>query len=199
MRIFSAPTYNIDMKRTVLKEFFFQRPTLMVAHDLLGKFLVRNIGRQEIAVMITEVEAYDGPRDKASHASRGMTLRNSIMFGVGGYFYIYLCYGMYEMLNIVTGPQNYPAAILIRGASSLLSKEGSGGGLNGPGKLTKFLKINRRFNKKLANKATGLWFEDRGVKITGKMIKRTPRIGVAYAGPIWSRKKYRFLLTNTEE
>ncbi|MDD4902003.1 MAG: DNA-3-methyladenine glycosylase [Patescibacteria group bacterium] len=220
--------------RKILPKSFFARPTLQVAQDLLGKFLVRKIplslapqseakrgrgvaaprGRGvlrregEIAVMITEVEAYDGPKDKASHASRGMTERNAIMFGRGGYFYVYLCYGMYEMLNIVTGPKDYPAAILLRGAvspllskegfgggfSPLLSKEGSGGGLDGPGKLTRFLKVDRRFNKKLAIKKTGLWFEDRGVKISGSTIRRTPRIGVAYAGPIWSKKLFRFLI-----
>jgi DNA-3-methyladenine glycosylase len=201
------------MKRKKLTQKFFTRPTLQVAHDLLGKFLVHKIGKEEIAVMLTEVEAYDGPRDRASHASRGMTGRNAVMFGAGGYFYVYLCYGMYEMLNIVTGPQDYPAAILLRGAvpspfqggvggglAPLLSKEGSGGGfLNGPGKLTKFLQVDRRFNKKIAAKKTGLWFEDRGVTISDRMIRRTPRIGVAYAGPIWSRKKYRFLLTKTEK
>jgi DNA-3-methyladenine glycosylase len=213
------------MTRKILQKKFFVRPTLDVACDLLGKFLVRKnspLGRggpalagatgwvrgrgvlknnkNEVAVMITEVEAYDGPHDRASHASRGMTERNAIMFGQGGYFYVYLCYGMYEMLNIVTGPKNYPAAILLRGASPLLPKEGVGGGLiNGPGKLTKFLKINRSFNKKPASKKTNLWFEDRGVEISAKMIKRTPRVGVAYAGPVWSKKKYRFLLTNVEK
>jgi DNA-3-methyladenine glycosylase len=224
------------MPRKILTQKFFTRPTLQVAHDLLGKFLVRKNplsrgvdaprgrgvlknNKNEIAVMITEVEAYDGPRDKASHASRGLTERNAIMFGEGGYFYVYLCYGMYEMLNIVTGPQNYPAAILLRGAvitPSPYQGEGWGeveksplsrgvaaprgrGVFDGPGKLTKFLKVDRRFNKKLAAKNTGLWFEDRGVKITDKMIKKTPRIGVAYAGPVWSKKKYRFVLTKIEK
>ncbi|HTX87237.1 MAG TPA: DNA-3-methyladenine glycosylase [Candidatus Nanoarchaeia archaeon] len=200
------------VKEKILRQKFFTRPTLRVAHDLLGKFLVRKIGRREIAVMITEVEAYDGPRDKASHASRGMTERNAIMFGAGGYFYVYLCYGMYEMLNIVTGRKNYPAAILFRGAiiksplkRGVAAPRGRGvlkfaGNkdiiLDGPGKLTKFLKIDRRFNKKPAAKKTDLWFEDRGIKISEKNIKRAPRVGVAYAGPIWSKKRYRFLLTN---
>ena len=185
------------MSKKILKEKFFIRPTLLVARDLLGKFLVRKIGKKEIAVMITEVEAYDGPKDLASHASRGMTDRNAIMFGAGGYYYVYLCYGMYEMLNIVTGPKNYPAAILLRGAAAPSPCQGEGGGevrIDGPGKLTKFLKVDRSFNKKIAAKKTGLWLEDRGVKISPAMIKRTPRIGMAYAGPIWSRKKYRFIL-----
>jgi DNA-3-methyladenine glycosylase len=193
------------MSKKILSNKFFVRPTLTVAHDLLGKFLVRKIGRKEIAVMITEVEAYDGPRDKASHASRGMTQRNAIMFGQGGFFYVYLCYGMYEMLNIVTGKKDYPAAILLRGAEIKKSPLERGGRaartgcvnaylIDGPGKLTKFLKIDRRFNQKSASPKTGLWFEDRGVKIAEKDIRRTPRIGVAYAGPVWAKKKYRFIL-----
>jgi DNA-3-methyladenine glycosylase len=217
------PIYNMTMKK-MLSEKFFVRPALTVARGLLGKFLVRKIkiplsrgvaaprGRgvlsgykDEAAVMITEVEAYDGPRDRASHASRGKTPRNAVMFGKGGYFYVYLCYGMYEMLNIVTGPEDYPAAILLRGAiikSPLLRGVAEGRGvlnlnLDGPGKLTRFLKVGRNFNKKSAGIKTGLWFEDRGVKITDKMIKRTPRVGVAYAGSVWSKKKYRFLLTNS--
>ncbi|MFA5248129.1 MAG: DNA-3-methyladenine glycosylase [Patescibacteria group bacterium] len=183
------------MKNIVLKKTFFQRPTLEAAEDLLGKFLVKKTEQGEVAVMITEVEAYDGPKDKASHASCGLTDRNAIMFGEGGYFYVYLCYGMYEMLNIVTGQKNYPAAILLRGAEILGEEEKR---LNGPGKLTKFLNINRAVNKKLADKITGLWFEDRGVKISPKYIERTSRIGVAYAGPIWLKKKYRFVLTKLE-
>jgi len=157
-----------------------------VAKKLLGKYLVRRLGKKEIALMITEVEAYDGHKDKASHASRGKTKRNYPMFGPAGHFYVYLTYGMHWMLNIVTGEKDYPAAILIRGV----------GNLNGPGKLTKFLKIDKRFNGKKAEKKTGLWFEDRGIKIKERDIKKAPRIGVLYAGPIWSKKHYRFLLKN---
>ena len=134
--------------------------------------------------MITKVEAYDGYKDKASHASRGKTERNQVMFGPAGYFYIYFTYGMHWMLNIVTGPKNYPAAVLIRGTKEI----------NGPARLTKFLKIDKKFNGKKAELKTGLWFEDRGVKINPKDIMKTARVGVAYAGPVWSKKKYRFLL-----
>ena len=168
--------------RRVLKPSFFNRPVLAAAKSLPGKFLVRKYGGQEISLMITEVEAYDGPDDKASHASRGRTERNKIMFGPAGYLDVYFTYGMHWMLNIVTGANDYPAAILLRGA----------GDVKGPGRLTKFLHIDRALNGKKANRGSGLWFEDRGVIIKNKDIIRTPRIGVAYAGPIWARKKYRF-------
>ena len=180
----------------------------MVARDLIGKYLVRKRGGKETALMITEVEAYDGPKDKASHASRGMTERNKIMFARGGYFYVYLCYGMYEMLNFVTGPEGYPAAILVRGGCDIspptnggprevegglpAGRQGLRGVLDGPGKLTKFLNINRDINCKKIEKATGLWVEDRGIKINPRYIKRLPRVGVDYAGEVWKNKLYRF-------
>jgi len=198
----------------ILKQKFFNRPTLKVAEDLLGKFLVRKIGNRERALMITEVEAYDGPHDKASHAHKGRTKRAEVMFGEAGRWYVYLVYGMHYMLNIVTGPKNYPAAILIRGAircsqgRSLTWSRSVLDQVKGPGKLTKFLKIDKKFNGKIAEspspracgasvsrRKTGLWLEDRGIKINKENIKRTPRIGVNYAGKIWANKPYRFFLT----
>ncbi len=168
----------------ILRRPFFRRSTHRVARELLGKYLVRKIRGKEIAVMITEVEIYDGIADKASNASRGKTARNEIMFGKPGHWYIYLCYGVHEMLNVVTREQGYPAAILIRGVE----------GVNGPGKLTKLLKITRTQNKKRAAPGSGLWIEDRGVRIPEKAIKKTPRIGVDYAGPYWAGKKWRFVI-----
>ena len=88
---------------------FFDRPALEVAPDLLGKFLVRKGNGKEIALMITDVEAYDGLKDKASHASVGQTERNKAMFGPAGHWYVYFTYGMHWMLNAVTGPMGYPA------------------------------------------------------------------------------------------
>lgn len=168
----------------VLTPGFFNGPTLIIARELLGKFLVRKIGKEEIALPITEVEAYDGPHDKASHAHRGVTRRNKPMFGSAGYWYVYFVYGTHWMLNIVTGPEDYPAAVLIRGVESL----------NGPGKLTKFFKVDKKLNGKPAIPGTGLWIEDRGVKIKANQIVRLPRVGVNYAGQIWSKKLYRFVL-----
>ena len=166
----------------VLGKEFFNRDTKTVAEDLIGKFLVRKISGKTISAMITETEAYDGFEDKASHASKGKTKRTEIMYGHPGHFYIYLCYGMYYMLNISTREHGYPAAVLIRGVE----------GAEGPGKLTRFLKIERKLNGKVARKSSGLWVEDRGGKRL--KIKKTPRIGVDYAGPVWTAKKWRFVL-----
>ena len=188
--------------KKVLNKAFFERPTLEVAEDMLGKFLVKREKGKDAAYMITEVEAYDGFEDKASHAHKGKTARNEIMFGEAGYWYVYLVYGMYNMLNIVTGKKDYPAAILIRGtrlvsrldsAKRATDKSRQVKEIDGPGKLTKALKIDRRFNKKQANKKTGLWIEDRGLKIKKSEIKKTPRIGVQYAGSC-AKKPSRFIL-----
>ncbi|OGZ64267.1 MAG: hypothetical protein A3A98_02710 [Candidatus Staskawiczbacteria bacterium RIFCSPLOWO2_01_FULL_40_39] len=177
--------------KKILQKSFFDRDTETVARELLGKFLVRKIGNKEIPVMITETEAYDGPDDQASHASTGRTNRTEVMFGHPGTWYVYLCYGMYFMLNIVTREQHYPAAVLIRGATLENHDKVL---LNGPGKLTKFLAVDKNLNNKKTDKATGLWLEDRGVGISEKQIIKTSRIGVAYAGPVWSAKKMRFVL-----
>jgi len=174
----------------LLNEKFFNQDTSLVAQELLGKFLVRNINGKEIALIITETEAYDGPNDKASHTSKGKTERTKVMFGKPGIFYVYLCYGMHYMLNIVTREKEYPAAVLIRGVVA----QNSSIVLNGPGKVTKFLKIDKNLNTQKAEKKSGLWFEDRGMQ-QGK-IQKTPRIGVAYAGPLWASKKLRFMIQN---
>ncbi|MEK7661898.1 MAG: DNA-3-methyladenine glycosylase [Patescibacteria group bacterium] len=174
--------------RKILSPRFFSRSGTGVAQALLGKFLVRRIGKTEVALMINEVEVYDGFKDKASQASRGRTKRNTPMFGPAGHAYVYFTYGMHWMLNVVTGKVGYPSAILIRGASQY----------NGPAKLTKALKIDKRLNEKELGKKTGLWIEDRGVKVLEKDIKKTPRIGIDSSGPVWSKKKLRFILKEKE-
>lgn len=166
----------------VLKQEFFDRPTLTVARELLCCLLCRKVGQKVVKMEITEVEAYDGPYDKASHASRGKTKRNAPMFGEAGRWYVYFTYGMHWMLNIVTGPEEYPAAVLIRGTREI----------SGPARLTKFLKIDKRFNGEKAAHRSGLWIE-KGARVPEKRIRRTPRVGVAYAGA-WAKKPYRFLV-----
>lgn len=197
----------------ILREKFFNRPALKVSRDLLGKFLIRRLNGdpssrkatkdKNVAIMITETEAYVGPEDKASHASRGRTQRNTPMFGKPGFFYIYFTYGMHWMLNVVTGREGFPAAVLIRGGIVISDPEPLRYGaskkqdtrltINGPAKLTKFLKIDKCFNGKPVNRRTGLWLEDRGLKLRSSQIKRGPRVGVDYAGK-WARKNYNFRL-----
>jgi len=172
----------------ILKVNFFNRDTEVVAQELLGKLLVRRIGEKEISAMITETEAYDSLDDLASHASKGRTGRTEVMFGKPGNFYVYLVYGMYFMLNVVTREKDYPAAVLIRGVKL------QNANLNGPGKITNFFKIDKNLNSKVAGTSSGLWFEDRGVEVSQGKVKKLPRVGVAYAGPVWSVKKRRFLL-----
>lgn len=171
----------------VLGDEFFDRSTLLVAKELLGKYLVRKTGEiGTVAYLITETEAYDGFGDKASHASRGQTPRNTPMFGKAGTIYVYFTYGMHWMLNIVCGKETYPAAVLIRGA----------GGVDGPARLTKTLGIDRRLNTRRLSKNVGLWIEDRGTLVAQADIETTPRVGVAYAGA-WAKKPWRFVLTKT--
>lgn len=172
--------------RTPLPEDFFNRDTRTVARELLGKYLVHRYQGKEIALMITETEAYVGVHDKASHAYKGRTKRTEVMFGPAGRWYIYLIYGMHWMLNIVTKHEGYPAAVLIRGAR----------GCGGPGKLTKTLYISKKYHEKRASKKTGLWIEDRGTIIPRQCIIRAPRIGVAYAEE-WKDKPYRYLISDS--
>jgi len=171
--------------KKILTQAFFERPVLRVAEDLVGKYLVRKYRGKTKAFQIAEVEAYDGRKDLACHASRGKTKRNQVMFGEAGRFYVYFTYGMHWMLNIVTGEKGYPAAILLRGV----------GGISGPGRLTKQLRIAKSFNGKTALPESNLWFEDKGVKVPKSKVLRAPRIGVGYAKE-WAAKPYRFVLSD---
>lgn len=169
--------------QTILPFSFFRRPALVVARNLLGKHLVRRVKGVTVAVPITEVEAYVGPHDKACHAFHGRTPRTDVMYGPGGVWYVYFVYGMHWMLNVVTGDAGHPAAVLLRAA----------GDWDGPGKLTKALAIDGKLNGKPSKRLSGLWIEDRGLAIPKTSVRRTPRIGVAYAED-WALKPYRFVL-----
>lgn len=158
------------------------RRTVALARGLLGKYLVRAGPGGPRAAMITEVEAYHTARDRACHASRGRTPRTEVLFGPGGVWYVYLCYGVHELLNLVTGPAGHPAAILIRGIE----------GVAGPGRVTKALRIGRALNGRPAAPASGLWLEDRGVRVPPQLVRATPRVGIDYAGPEWAAKPWRF-------
>lgn len=172
-------------KGKALTEEFFDRPTLEVTRDLLGKLLCRRMEAGVRRLRVAEVEAYDGPQDKACHAHRGRTPRNEVMFGPAGKWYVYLCYGMHWMLNAVTGPSDFPAAVLIRGCLEV----------TGPGRLTKNLEVDRRQDREDISRSTGLWIEDDGLWVMDEEIERTPRIGIGYAGANWVEKPYRFVWT----
>ncbi|RMD59102.1 DNA-3-methyladenine glycosylase [Candidatus Parcubacteria bacterium] len=173
----------------VLGVNFFNRPTLRVARELLGCVLVRRLGRRQIRAKIVETEAYCGPQDLASHASRGRTPRNEVMFGPPGYFYVYFVYGMHFMLNVVTEREGYPAAVLIRAVEPL---GGFSAPTKGPARLTRSLAIDKGFNGVPLGTQSGLWIEQ-GDTIKSHQIRRAPRVGVDYAG-VYKDKKWRFYL-----
>lgn len=155
----------------------------MVARELLGKYLVKKIGGKEIALIITETEAYDGFEDKASHAHRGQTPRNTPMFGEAAHIYMYFTYGIHWMLNLVCGKEKYPSAVLIRAAGEVV----------GPARLTKALGIDKTLNALPLVKKSGLWVEDRGYTFGNKDVEKTPRIGIRYAEE-WVEKPWRFVV-----
>ncbi|MCD6150005.1 DNA-3-methyladenine glycosylase [bacterium] len=160
-----------------LRRRFYQQDTLKVTQNLLGCFLVRQIGKKIIKGMIVETEAYIGEDDLACHASRGRTPRTEIMYGEAGRAYVYMVYGMHHCLNVVTEKKNFPAAALIRG----IAVEGGNMILDGPGKLCRFLKIDRKFNGWDLTEGKKLWIE-KGIKIKKPRIKKSKRVGIDYAG-----------------
>lgn len=174
------------MGKSILSKKFFLDKANTVAPKLLGKTLVRKVGSRTLYLIIIETEAYLGSHDLASHARFGKTKRNYVMFKDGGHWYVYFVYGMHWLLNIVTGKIGSPSAVLIRGGI-LLSKNSRW--IDGPGKITKVLKINGSLTGRPSLKKSGLWIEDWGIRI--ERIKKSPRIGVGYSGK-WAKKLLRF-------
>ena len=175
-----------------LARAFFNRPTLTVARSLVGKYLVRENGMRAIAGRIIEVEAYVGTEDKACHASKGRTARTEVLFGPPGMSYVYLIYGMYHMLNVVTERADFPAAVLIRAI------EVDGELIDGPGKLCRELSIDRSLHQVDLTAGRSVWFEDRGQRVPRNQIGTFPRIGVEYAG-LWAKKPWRFRLLEEDD
>ncbi len=159
---------------------FFQRDVLDVAPELLGKKIIRCFSPNDYSEnIITEVEAYRGEVDLACHARKGKTKRTQVMYAEGGVVYVYLIYGIFWMLNFVTSNEDNPQAILIRGLDTI----------NGPGRLSKLLKIDGSFyGEDLAN-SNRLWIEDNDIKTH---VFSGPRIGVDYAGDYWASVPWRF-------
>src|ERR1035441_7532840 len=143
----SAGRSALQVRRTRrLTRDFFERPTLVVARELLGKVLVRRIGERKVSVRIIETEAYIGEKDLASHARFGKTKRNAVMYGPAGVWYPYFIYGMHWMLNVTTEGVDRPAAVLIR-AGVIVEMELPVGG---PGKLAKAMRVDGSFYGKSA-------------------------------------------------
>lgn len=185
------------MKKKILGPEFFDRSALVVARELIGKFLVRKVGERGVTLMITETEVYHGLADGASKARRGETPSNAPMFMHAGTIYVYFTYGMHWMLNLVCGKAGFPSAVLIRGVQTDTTHSRTRVCecvvLEGPAKLTKFLQIDKTLNTLPLGKKSGLWVEDRRVNIRPRDIKRTGRIGVDYSG-VWAKKPWRFVL-----
>jgi DNA-3-methyladenine glycosylase len=171
------------------KSFFIRENVTVIARQLLGKVLVSNINNQITSGMIVEVEAYSW-KERGSHAFKGMTKRNEVMFDTGGYAYVYLCYGVHEMFNVVTNEKGKADAILIRaleplfGIETMLNRMNTNSPIritSGPGKLARAMAIDRKLNGEdlMMNK---IWIEDQGIKIERSEIVSSARIGIDYAG-----------------
>jgi DNA-3-methyladenine glycosylase len=177
------------MPGPIQAKVFQRKNTVAIARELVGHVLMRrHADGRETRHVITETEAYCGEEDLACHARAGRTGRTDVMYRAGGVWYVYLCYGIHEMLNLVTGPEDFPAAVLIRGVADA----------RGPGRLTKALQIGRALNGLAATEAeSGLWIE-KGVRVAANRIQATPRIGVDFAGPEWAAMPWRFVLGEKE-
>jgi len=165
-----------------LKLEFYRQDAVTVAEKLLGKiFVCKADDGNESRYRITETEAYLGEEDKACHASKGRTPRTEVMYADGGRVYVYLIYGMYWMLNVVTGKEENPQAVLIRGVDNII----------GSGKVGRELKINKSVYGEDLTNSNRMWIEDAPDETN---FKAAPRIGIDYAGEEWRDKPWRFIL-----
>jgi DNA-3-methyladenine glycosylase len=169
-----------------LPRAFYDRPSLQVARDLLGTVLVGD----GVALRLTEVEAYDGPNDPASHAYRGETARNAVMFGPPGHVYVYFTYGMHFCVNLVCGPPGVPAAVLLRAgeivagldiATSRRPKSTTRDLARGPARLTQALAINRDFNGVDVTRPRAALRVMAGDSVDDALVRCGPRVGVSQA------------------
>lgn len=186
------------MSGKILESDFFKRDTVEVAKSLIGKKIIRNISGNFFCAKIVETEAYLGLEDRACHSYGGrITDRNKTLYLPGGHIYVYLIYGMYDLLNIVTRDEEHPEAVLIRGVEPLenldgISKNRFGKAYedlstyqrknlsNGPGKLSMALEINRSLNGKILSK--NYLYIGEGEEVPEKDLVITKRIGIDYAG-----------------
>ena len=178
-------TTTAALRARKLSQRFYRRDPAVVAQALLGCALVHG----ERAAMIVETEAYLGPQDLASHARFGPTNRASVMFGPGGVSYVYLCYGVHEMFNVVTGLDGQASAVLIRAAAPICGLPDEPNVARGPGKLTRALALSREQDR-LRLDGDRL-FLARYRRIAATRVATGPRVGVDYAGS-WAERELRF-------
>ncbi len=169
------------MKNKKLGKDFFSRDALEVAPELVGKILVHRLPDGiELRERIAETEAYRGEEDLACHASKGRTPRTELLYGESGIIYIYLCYGMHWLMNVITGEKDSPQGVLIR----------AGADHNGPAKLTKALQLDGSCNGSPIYDNSEIWIEDDGYV---PELKKAPRVGIDYAGDYWKNVEWRFI------
>ncbi len=186
----------------MLDRSFYQRPAPLLAPDLLGKLLVRQINGQRLAGIITEAEAYQGQTDLACHARVGLTKRTRVMFGQAGHAYVYFTYGMHWMLNIVADEDDLPAAVLVRAIYPLDGLElmeqnrpnlaRLSNWLNGPAKLTRALDITGSLNgSDLCQEQSGIFIED-GLNFPSNLVRNSARIGLGKTPEPWLSMPWRW-------
>jgi DNA-3-methyladenine glycosylase len=172
---------------------WYERPVLEVARDLLGRHLVRDTAAGRVVLRLTEVEAYAGSDDPGSHAFRGRTARNAVMFGPGGHAYVYFTYGMHHCVNVVTGSEGHSSGVLMRAGEvvegELLVRARRGADVafrdlaRGPARLTVALDIDRRLNGVDLTASGELWLAA-GTPVTDGLVRTGPRVGVAGEGGV---------------
>lgn len=158
----------------------FKLPADQLAPLLIGKLLCRRTKDRTLCLRIVETECYLGEEDSACHAHRGKTPRNAPLYLRGGYAYVYLCYGIHNLLNVVSGPEDHPEAVLIRGVEGFI----------GPGRLTKAMGIDRTLNAIDLTVSDELWIEDDGAVLP---YYTAPRVGIDYADPDDRNRPWRFI------
>lgn len=165
----------------ILTEDFFHRDALEVAPELVGTIIARKLDDGVIIrERISEAEIYRGEEDKGCHASKGRTKRTELLYGESGVIYVYLCYGVHWLMNVITGEKDQPQGVLFR----------CGEIHNGPGKLTKYLQIDGSFNGESFCGNSRIWIEDDGFR---PKLKTAPRVGIDYAGEYWKNKEWRYI------
>ncbi|MBP1697184.1 MAG: 3-methyladenine glycosylase [Deltaproteobacteria bacterium] len=178
----------VEAHRGRLERAFYDRDTIIVARELLGKYLVHLSGGLERVGRIVEDEAYLGPHDLAAHSAKGLTKRTKVMFGPPGYAYVYLIYGMYDCMNVVTEHEGHASAVLLRAVEPVKNIDGR---TQGPGLLCKAMHIDRRLNgHDLVSDDFYIADPPEDEPLT---IVNRPRVGVAYAKH-WQRRLLRFYI-----